>query len=117
MKVELENPDPGLLSLGQSEVTLFFKVEKFTESEITLPVNLNNLNYKIKLFPSQVKVYYRVAQSDFNKVQTSQFNIYPVLDNMDILQAHKLPLRLSKQPDFVRNVRIVPLEVEYLIIK
>ena len=117
LTVDLENPNPGLFSFDNDKVSLDFKVEKFTESEITLPVNLNNLKYKIKLFPSQVKVFYRVAQSDYNKVQTNQFNIYPVLDNMDILQAHKLPLRLSKQPDFVRNIRIVPSDVEYLIIK
>jgi len=29
----------------------------------------------------------------------------------------KLPLKLSKQPDFIRNIRIVPSEVEFLIIK
>ena len=117
VKVGLENPNPRLLSFNQSEVTLNFEVEKFTESEITLPVNLNNLKYEIKTFPSQVKVFYRVAQSDFNKVQANQFTIYPVVNNMNIQQAHKLPLRLSKQPDFVRNLRIVPFEVEFLIIK
>lgn len=116
VKVELENPEPGLLSFDNDEVILYLKVEKFTESEITVPINLSNLNYKIKTFPSQVKVFYRVAQIDFNKVRSHQFNIYPVLNNLDILQAHKLPLELSKQPDFVRNVRIVPSKVEFLII-
>lgn len=115
--VELENPDAGMLSYGEDKVTLDFKIEKFTESEIVVSINLSNLKYKIKTFPSQVKVYYRVAQSDFNEVRSHQFNIYPAINNMDILQAQKLPLKLSKQPDFVRNIRIVPSEVEFLIIK
>ncbi len=117
VKVELDNPAPGLLSFDHNEVTLYFEVEKFTESEIILPVNLNNLKYKIKIFPSKVKVYYKVAQSDFNRVQSNHFNIYPLINNMNIQQARKLPLKLSKQPDFVRNIRIVPSEVEFLIIK
>ena len=117
VKVELENPDPALISFDHNEVTLYFEVEKFTESEITLPVNLKKLNYKIKIFPSQVKVFYIVAQNDFNKVRTNQFNIYPVINDMNIQQARKLPLKLSKQPDFVRNIRIVPSDVEFLIIK
>lgn len=117
VKVELANPNSNLLSFSHNEITLFFKVDKFTESDITVSVNLSNLPYKIKTFPSQVKVFYRVAQVDFNKVRSHQFNIYPVINNMDILQANKLQLKLSKQPDFVRNVRIVPADVEFLIIK
>lgn len=115
--VELDNPSPGLISFGKNDVVLHLKVEKFTESEIDLSINLNNLQYNIKTFPSQAKVYYRVAQIDFNKVTAQQFNVYPVLDNIDIQRAHNIPLRLSKQPDFVRNIRIVPQEVEFLIIK
>lgn len=117
IKAELENPNDKLLSFNINNVNIYFKVEKFTESEIEVPINLSNLPYKIKTFPSQVLVYFKIAQLDFNKVRTHQFNIYPVLENMDILQIQKLPLKMSRQPDFVRNTRIVPSEVEFLIIK
>ncbi len=117
VEIELDNPAPGLLTFDESIVKMFFEVEKFTESELNVPVNLSNLKYTINTFPSHVKVFYRVAQKDFNKVRPHQFNIYPVVDNMDILHAHKLPLKVSKHPDFVRNIRVVPTEVEFLIIK
>lgn len=117
VKVELENPNPDLLSFNVDNIKLNFKVDKFTESDITVSINVSNLPYKIKTFPSQVKVFYRVAQVDFNVVRSHQFNIYPVINSMDALQANKLQLKLSKQPDFVRNVRIVPADVEFLIIK
>ena len=117
VKAELANPSDKLLSFDIDEVNIYFKVEKFTESEIEVPINTNNLPYKIKTFPSQVLVYFKIAQLDFNKIRAHQFNIYPVLDNMDILQMQKLSLKMSKQPDFVRNTRIVPSEVEFLIIK
>ena len=115
--IELNNPNPELLSLGNNQSTLYFKVEKFTESELLVPVNLSNLKYRIKTFPMQVSVFYRVAQKDFNEVRAHQFNIIPMVDNLDILHAHKLPLKVSKHPDFVRNVRVIPSEVEFLIIK
>jgi len=117
INIDLMNPNSELLSFDHNEVTMYFKVEKFTESEIDVPINLSNIKYNIKTFPSKVKVYFRVAQTDFNEVRPHQFNIYPVLNNMDILQVQKLPLKLSKQPDFVRNIRIVPSEVEFLVIK
>jgi len=117
LKIELKNPNPNFLRLDDNEVSINIKVEKFTESEILVPINQSGLQYKIKTFPSQVKVYFRVAQKDFNKVRSHQFNIFPALNNLDILQVNKLPLELSKQPDFVRNIRIVPSYVEFLIIK
>ncbi len=117
VKIDLENPNVDLLRLEVKEVMLSFEVEKFTESEILVPVNLSNLEYKIKTFPSQVKVFYRVAQIDFNEVRSNQFNVFPVINNKNLNQVNKLSLKLLKQPDFVRNVRVVPSEVEFLIIK
>ncbi len=117
LSIELNNPNPELLSFEEKKVLLYFEVEKFTESELLVPINLSNLDFNIKTFPSQVKVFYRVAQKDFNEVRAHQFNIFPVVDNLDVIHAHKLPLKISKKPDFVRNVRIVPTEVEFLIIK
>ena len=115
--VELENPNSILLNFQDNTVDLIFEVEKFTESQIVAPINISNIKYKIKTFPSQVAVYYKVAQKDFNEVRIHQFNIVPVVDNLDIVYAKKLPLKVLNQPDFVRSVRIVPQEVEFLIIK
>ncbi|MFK5856108.1 MAG: hypothetical protein QM503_08270 [Bacteroidota bacterium] len=117
VKVGLENPLSDLIRLSVPDVELDFKVEKFTESEIIVPINHSKLQYNIKTFPSQVKVFFRVAQIDFNDVRSHQFSISPTLNNMDILHANKLPLKLIKQPEFVRNIRIVPPDVEFLIIK
>lgn len=115
--VGLRNPNPELFSFQNDKVELSFEVEKFTESELVVPINVSNISYEIKTFPSQVSVYYKVAQKDFNEVRVHQFNIVPLVDNLDIIHAKKLPLKVINQSDFVRNVRIVPQEVEFLIIK
>jgi hypothetical protein len=115
--VGLENPNPDLLRISVTEVSLDFKVEKFTESEIMVAIAHDNLKYKIKTFPSKVKVFYQIAQIDFNKVHSNQFSVLPITNNLDLKEINKLPLKLSKQPNFVRNARIVPSTVEFLIIK
>ncbi len=115
--IGLENPDSDLLRLNIKEVSLDFKVEKFTEYEIIVSIKDDNLEYKIKTFPSKVKVFYQIAQIDFNEVHSNQFSVIPVINNLDLKEVNKLPLKLSKQPDFVRNARIVPSTVEFLIIK
>lgn len=117
VKVGINNPFPDLLSFDNDEISLDFQIEKFTESELMVPVNLSNLKFNIKTFPSQVTVYYKVAQKDFNEVLPHQFNIIPIVDELNVIHAKKLPLKIDKQSDFVRNVRIVPNEVEFLIIK
>jgi len=117
IKVELFNPFPQLLTFETNEITLKIEVEKFTESELVVPINLSGMNYHVKTFPSQVTVYYKVAQKDFNDVRPHQFNIIPVIDDLNITNAKKLPLRIENHSDFARNIRIVPTEVEFLIIK
>lgn len=117
VEVSLDNPDPSLLSFSRETVTLNFDIEKFTELELTIPITTNMLPYNIKTFPSQVSVYFQVAQSDFNKVRSHQFTVAPAIENLDIVHVRKLPLKIFKHPDFVRNIRIVPSEIEFLIIK
>ena len=116
-KVSISNPKPDLITIGPNDVSIFFKVAKFTESHISVKVNVNKLKYSIQTFPLQVEVYYKIAQKDFKKVRSHQFDIQPVVGDFDIVYAKKLPLKIVQQPDFVRNVRIIPAEVEFLIIK
>lgn len=115
--VALKNPMPQIISMEENIATINFDVEKFTESEISVPINSSNLPFNIKTFPSDTKVYFRVAQKDFKDIKANQFYVILATDNVDVQLANKIPLRVVKFPDIVRNIRIVPSEVEFLIIK
>lgn len=117
VEVDLVNPNTNTIAMSVNKTELNIKVEKFTESQFTIPINLVDLPYKIKTFPSDVTVYFRVAQSDFNNVLMHQFEVSLSVNNIDVTKATSLPLKLVKQPSFVRNVRVVPSKVEFLIIK
>ncbi len=119
IKVELglQNPAPKLLSFSVDKVVLEEDVERFTESSVTVPVNVGVRSFTIKTFPSNVKIIYKVAQKDFNLIQPAQFDVTIDTKGVDLKSAKKLHLVLDRAPVNVSNVRLVPADVEFLIIK
>jgi YbbR domain-containing protein len=115
--VDLDNPAPNIVNLDPGMVQLKFDVEKYTEAEFEIVVDVSKLKYKIKTFPTKVKVFFKVAQKDFSNIKENQFTIVPIEENIDLSIAKKLHLKAVKYPDVVKNIRIVPSEVEFLIIK
>ena len=115
--VGLQNPAPGQLQFDPEIVTVSFRVEKFTESSVEIPIDLSKVRLKIKTFPAIVKVNFKVAQKDYNNVQPNHFNVVPETAGIDLHKVQELHLFLEKKPDFIRNVWLNPTDVEFLIIK
>lgn len=113
----LSNPNPRLLRFDPEQVEIKIRVEKFTESSIEIPIDFSNMKQNIQSFPSSVKVFFKVAQKDFNNVQASGFNVKPELNDVNLQDVDYLHLILTRKPEFVRNTRIVPANVEFLITK
>ncbi len=117
LRVKLLNPNPRLLRMSPEEVRVGLTVEKFTETVFEIPIDLSSMEVPIRTFPGTVKVYCKVAQKDFNTIQEAMFRVSPIPYQSKITEIDKLRLHLETKPDFVRNVRIVPSEVEFLILK
>ena len=113
----LENKHPDIFNYSISKVSLDVDVERFTESSLVVPINQYAGSIPIKTFPSSVKILYKVAQIDFNKVQVSQFNVSFDLREINLKEATKLHLIVDKQPASVSSIRMEPVDVEFLIIK
>ncbi len=116
-EVNLQNPAPKLLSFSVDKVILEEDVERFTESSVTVPVNVGVRSFTIKTFPSNVKITYKVAQKDFSLIQPSQFDVVVDTKGVDLKSVKKLHLVLDRAPANVSNIRLVPMDVEFLIIK
>jgi len=116
MKVELENPLPGLLRIDPDKVTLDITVEKFTQSSIETSINASLGNTIIETFPKKVTIYFNVALKDYDKVKANQFLVSPDFTNLDLNTEKRLHLIVKKHPDFVRNIRIEPSSVEFIIV-
>lgn len=117
MQIGIENPYPNLLRFDPEIVEIRLRIEKFTESNIEIPIDFSNVKEDIHSFPSTVKVYFKIAQKDFNNIQAGDFNVKPELKDVNLREAERLNLILTAKPDFIRNEWIVPTSVEFLITK
>jgi hypothetical protein len=106
------------LSFIPEEVSFTVPVEKFTETEISIPVkaiNTNGLN--VRLFPDKVKVVYTVALKDFGKIEPAMIMAYADLSTVNIAEDDKIKVDLESYPSFINIHRVEPEKVEFIIIK
>ena len=107
------------ISLNKEEINIYIPVEKYTESEIEIPVTLKNKkdNLRIKLFPDRVKVFFMIALKDFNKISSENFScsvdLSEIIENKD----KKLRVILDSSPKFCKIIRIEPPEIDCLILR
>lgn len=92
---------------------------QFTESSITLPVNILNKpdTAKIKLYPYNVTINFQVSLKNYDKIKANQF--FVSIDYNDVVtnKTGKVPLKLNKYPYFVKSCKMEPQKVEFVIIK
>ncbi len=114
----LKTPDLKLLELSQSIIQATINVTKFTEANIELPVEVENLpsNLGLKTFPDKISVKYNVAFKNYENITPLQFRA--VVDYSKIESgSNKLKVQLVKYPSEIRAVKINPEKVEYIIRK
>lgn len=103
----------------QQKVEISASVEEFTEGEVEVPVNLLNSpnNTSISTFPKLVKITYKVALSNFNKVSSSAFLIECDYNMSKVNNLPYLIPKLVENSSLVRNVRISPMKIDFIINK
>ena len=107
------------VNLSVEKVTVDFSVEKFTEGTMKVPFTVLNLpeDVTINTFPKEVELTYKVALSQFNQIQSTSFQIecdyqLSVENNLSYL----IP-KLTQQSDLVKNVKIAPNRIDFVIEK
>jgi hypothetical protein len=104
------------LNLPMSIVGMSINVKEYTENVVSIPVSaIVGKNEKIRLFPSSVKVRYKVAMEDFKKVNPDDISAY-VITNLD-KNKKKLRVILKNVPEFVKVLSIDPPKLDYIIQK
>ncbi len=107
---------PEKTSVMPPKVKINIEVEKFTEKELTIPIQIKNKpdNVSVKLFPSEVKVVFTVGLSEFDKIKPSDFEA-----SVDFNSAEKgsdnIVVTIDKKPEVNQLVRFSPERVEFLI--
>lgn len=116
IRQEIELIHPEKTTISPEKVTLIIEVEKYTEKEIKIPVEIINKPEKvrIKLFPSELKVLFSVGLSRFETIKSSDFGA-SVDYNSIVNDVNNLNITLHKKPEFIQGIRINPEKVEFLI--
>jgi len=113
---EIDLIHPEKTTISPEKVTLTIDVEKYTEKELKIPVEILNKPGKtrIKIFPSEVKVLFTVGLSRFENIKPSDFGA-SVDFNSIVKDVNNLNITIYKKPGFIQGVRANPEKVEFLI--
>ena len=113
--VPIKRASGVLYSADEVEMTVIS--QQYTEKSLEVPImGVNFPDYLIlKAFPSKAVVTVWVKMSEYDKVESSDFQV--VVDYNDIAgsDASKARVRIFSQPANVRNVRLQTRTVDYLM--
>lgn len=111
-----ENLKQVLIKPG--EVNLIIPVGQYTEKRISIPVEPVNVpaNAVLKTFPDKVDVIFQIPFEDYNKINPDMFRVIADYSKTDP-KSSSIQVEIVRQPLNIRNLRIEPQRVEYLIRK
>lgn len=107
-----------ILGFDPKRVTIQIPVEEYTEKQLSIPITIDNApdNFKINLFPAEVKISFMIGLSRFSEIDSSDFKAS--VSYTDILRKlDYLPVSLEKIPPHLKSVNFLPVKIEYLIEK
>jgi hypothetical protein len=103
----------SLVKFSSEKVQVTVTVVEFTEGSVTIPLEVNAPNASsVKVFPSQVEVRYQVPLSEYDNMHEGMFKASVTLGDKDETM---LAVNLDEYPAKVKQLRIIPSQVEYII--
>ncbi|NWJ51553.1 MAG: hypothetical protein HXX14_11875 [Bacteroidetes bacterium] len=98
-----------------SHVLITIPVQKFTEASIDVPISLNAQfeNQKISTYPDKAVVSCIVPMKDYTKLESRMFTVTASSTGKD----NMLHLNVTASPSFVKNIKVTPDKVEYLVLR
>ncbi len=114
INLNLLKPSFDDLSVDLSSVEYKLEVDQYTEETINIPVNiLSNENIKYNYFPKELSVKYLISMEDYKKTSPIDFRIECFLDKG---QSVLIP-KLTKKPDFIKNIRLNSNQIQLVILE
>lgn len=117
----LSFPDSNekLISVKPTAVSMYVPVDKYTESKVEVPVVISGSekSLSVKTFPEKVTVTFVVPISKYKKIDAGRFMAAADISKAKSTNAKKLKVEITKQPSFVRILKIEPEKIEYILLK
>lgn len=106
----------GIDSLFTDSIRVFIGVESIDKFTFKVPIKVRNKpdSLEIKLFPNEVQITFVCGNKQFSKISPRSFK--PFIDFKDIdASFKKISISLEEQPKNVKEVKIEPYSVEYIL--
>ena len=115
IKIRIPKDD---IKIDRKQVEIYLPVEKFTEDEKVIPIQLTNVpdSLQVNYFPKNVSLNYLVPISKYNKITAEQFIVQCDFNNRFSKQGIIIP-EVIKKPEPIKNLKISPSKIEFLIKK
>jgi YbbR domain-containing protein len=105
-----------ILQFNISETEAHIQAEQFTEKSMFIPIVVKNAPDKLKIFPNKIKLDCTVALSRYAELNANNFVVEVDL-RFSTGKGNTLPIILSKQSPFARNIKFSPKSAEFYIEK
>ncbi|WGK64886.1 hypothetical protein [Croceiramulus getboli] len=94
------------------------QVDKFTEAEAKVPVELINVpeDQQLKIFPKEVRVKYRVAVEQYNTILANNFKVVCDFEEADTEGSFMIP-RVVSAPEGIQDYRVLENRIQYILVK
>lgn len=115
MQVALEQNSK--IKIVPQTVNVHYDLGIYVDYSMDVPVIAANFpeGYKLRTFPPTVKVYFQVGMDEIKNIRPEDFVIVLDYNELRDLKSDKTDIRVSSSPSNVRNIRVSPESVEFLI--
>ena len=118
-ELALRNFSPTSIRLDTQKISVSATVEKFTEEKISVPFTVVNLpeDTVISTYPKEITITYKVSLSNFGKINPSSFSVecnYRLSRDNNL---EYLVPKLTTRSKLVKNVKIAPNRIDFVIEK
>ena len=102
-------------SVKHTKVSVF--IEPFTERKVQIPVTAVNCpeHMSIRTFPTFVNATYTVGLSQFYTLAPKDIEVYLDFNDLKLSKQSKQILKVKNNTNHISNIRISPLEVEFIL--
>ena len=104
------------LEYSRSRVNCSIELEKYTEVQLSIPVEVLNLpdSLSLQTFPARIKLTCNVGLSKYDRLDNNQFRA--VVDYSDVDdRSRELDVSMQNIPVYLLSYDYYPKSVEYLI--
>ncbi|NNC69392.1 MAG: YbbR-like domain-containing protein, partial [Flavobacteriaceae bacterium] len=107
------------VNYSESRVKIKGTVEKFTEQTISTNFKIINSpgDYKVVTFPKKVELVFQIGLSDFIKINEKDFSVECDYNDSRLNEIDYLIPKLVKKPGLVKDVKIMPSKIQFLLEK